>query len=127
MSEETPPTPGPVLWYPVDGLGDSVEARWQRLRERIGVQDLSGIRELVEAAFAEPRLRVLSPGTSAYWLRFSRRATPPICFDLPLVRPLGNDHYEVRTSDGGLQEAAGAREAISLVVAALPADVRTQL
>ncbi|MFE2129631.1 DUF6193 family natural product biosynthesis protein [Streptomyces amritsarensis] len=34
------------------------------------------VRELVEAAFAEPRLRALSPGASVYWLRFSRRAAP---------------------------------------------------
>ncbi|MFI6005769.1 DUF6193 family natural product biosynthesis protein [Streptomyces sp. NPDC051366] len=62
---------------------------------------------LVEAASAEPRLRVLSPGTSVCWLRFSCRATPPICFDLPLVRALGNGHYEVRTADGRRPAAGG--------------------
>ncbi|MDD9382173.1 DUF6193 family natural product biosynthesis protein [Streptomyces sp. ZAF1911] len=100
-----------------------MEERWRRLRERIAVQDRSGVRDLVEAAFAEPRLRVLSPGMSVCWFRFSRRAAPPVRFDgLPLVRALGDDRYEVRSSDGRLSEATGVAEAISLVVAALPAD-----
>ncbi|MFI5671248.1 DUF6193 family natural product biosynthesis protein [Streptomyces sp. NPDC051704] len=123
MSEGAPAAP----WAPVDGLGDVVEERWRRLHERLGIRDASRVRELVEAARAEPRLRVLSPGTSACRLRFSRRTTPPICWDLPLLRALGNDRYQVRTCDGRLQEARGVAEAVALAVAGLPADVPAPL
>ncbi|MFI8259699.1 DUF6193 family natural product biosynthesis protein [Streptomyces sp. NPDC085665] len=123
MPEGTPAEP----WAPVDGLGDVVEERWRRLHERLGIRDASLVRELVEAARAEPRLRVLSPGMSVCWLRFSRRTTPPICGDLPLVRALGNGRYQVRTCDGRLQEARGVAEAVALVVAELPADVPAPL
>ncbi|OLZ69093.1 hypothetical protein AVW11_10855 [Streptomyces amritsarensis] len=125
MHEESLPTPEPGTWYPVDGLGDTIGERWLRLRQRLGVRDRSNLRELVEAAFAEPRLRALSPGTSVYWLRFSRRAAPPIFGDLPLARALRDGRYEVRTSDGRLQEAASTAAAVSLLVAALPADIPT--
>lgn len=81
------------------------------------------VRELVEAAFAEPRLRALSPGMSVYWLRFSPQAAPPVFGDLPMVRPLGDGRFEVRTSDGRLIEAEGAAGAAALLVRELPADV----
>ncbi|THA80195.1 DUF6193 family natural product biosynthesis protein [Streptomyces sp. A0592] len=123
MHEQSLPTPDPSTWYPVDGLGDTVEERWLRLQERLGVWDRSSLRELVEAAFVEPRLRALSPGTSVYWLRFSHRAAPPVFGGLPLARTLRDGRYEVRTADGRLQEAANAAEAVSLLVSALPADL----
>ncbi|MFZ3468053.1 DUF6193 family natural product biosynthesis protein [Streptomyces sp. 4.24] len=124
MPEETPPTPEPAPWHQADHLGSTVEERWRRLREQLEVRDASRIRELVEAAFAETRLRALSPGTSVCWLRFSSRPTPPIVFaDLPLARALAGGRYEVRTSDGRLREAEGTAEAVALLVAALPADV----
>ncbi|MFF9050721.1 DUF6193 family natural product biosynthesis protein [Streptomyces erythrochromogenes] len=125
MREEIPPTPEPSTWYPVDGLGDTIGERWLRLRERLGVWDRSHLRELVEAAFVEPRLRALSPGTSIHWLRFSHRAAPPVFGGLPLARALGDGRYEVRTADGRLQEAANTAEAVSLLVASLPADLPT--
>ncbi|MFE4261379.1 DUF6193 family natural product biosynthesis protein [Streptomyces sp. NPDC056883] len=60
-----------------------MEERWRGLRERIAVRDRSGIRDLVEAAFAEPRLRVLSPGRprarprrSPSWSPHCRRTRP---------------------------------------------------
>ncbi|CAM5310232.1 hypothetical protein SAVIM338S_00592 [Streptomyces avidinii] len=126
-----------AAWHPRDGLGDTVAERWRRLRERLATPPpahlrervapwqgrTAGMLELVEAAFAEPRLRALSPGTSVCWLRFSRRATPPLCFDLPLVRALGDDRFEVRTPDGRLRGAAGTAEAVAMVVGGLPADV----
>lgn len=125
MSAEVQPTPEPAQWHPRDGLGDTVEERWRRLRERTAIRDPSRLRELVEAAFADPQLRVLSPGTSAYWLRFSHWATPPCFNGLPLVRALRNSGYEVRTAEGRLLEATDVAEAISLVIAALPADIPT--
>ncbi|MER7732546.1 DUF6193 family natural product biosynthesis protein [Streptomyces erythrochromogenes] len=125
MHEESRPTPEPRTWYPVDGLGDTIEERWLRLRERLGVRDRSHLRALAEAAFVEPRLRALSPGTGVYWLRFSRRAAPPVFDGLPLARARGDGRYEVRTADGRLQEAASTAEAVSLLVAALPADLPT--
>ncbi|MET8754674.1 DUF6193 family natural product biosynthesis protein [Streptomyces sp. NPDC004667] len=107
----------------VEGPG-AVAARWERLRESAATFPSPGRHELVEAAFREPRLRVLSPGLSMQWLRFSRRATPPIRFVLPMAMPLGDGRrYRVRTSDGEMREVTGAAEAVAAVLAGLPDDV----
>ncbi|MEJ8645981.1 DUF6193 family natural product biosynthesis protein [Streptomyces sp. MS1.HAVA.3] len=66
--------------------------------------------------------RVLSPGRSMYRLTFSRRATPPICRDLPRAMPIGNGRYRVRSADGRLQELGGAAEAVAVIVEGLPYD-----
>jgi hypothetical protein len=56
-------------------------------------------------------------------LTFSRRATPPICHDLPRVMSIGNSRYRLRFADGRLQEADGAAEAVAQVLDGLPRDV----
>ncbi|MEU1404840.1 DUF6193 family natural product biosynthesis protein [Streptomyces sp. NPDC005728] len=96
--------------------------RWRQLRETtVRMQD-SALHELVEAAFEQPRLRVLSPGRSMQGVTCSRRAAPPICRDLPGVMPIGGDRYRVRFADGRVQEVNGAVEAVSVIADGLPDD-----
>jgi hypothetical protein len=102
--------------------GEAVPVRWRRLREAAVRTRNAALRELVEAAFAQPRLRALSPGRCMHWLTFSRRAAPPVCLDLPRVMPRGDGRYEVRFADGRVREATGAREAVQAVLDGLPDD-----
>ncbi|MEV7525082.1 DUF6193 family natural product biosynthesis protein [Streptomyces sp. NPDC091371] len=104
--------------------GDAVSVRWRQMRVAAAGPTHAGLYELVEAAFAEPRLRALSPRTSHDWLRFSRRATAPLCTDLPMVRPLGNGRYHVRTEDGRLRDTTGTAETLALLLDNLPRDAR---
>ncbi|MBC9715148.1 hypothetical protein H9Y04_21590 [Streptomyces sp. TRM66268-LWL] len=102
--------------------GDAIPVRWRRLRESAARKPDTALHELVEAAFEQERLRVLSPGRSMYWVTFSRRAAPPICHDLPAAMPLRNGGYQVRFSDGRLQELDSAAEAVAAIIAGLPDD-----
>ncbi|MFD9129235.1 DUF6193 family natural product biosynthesis protein [Kitasatospora sp. NPDC059571] len=102
---------------------DTVADRWQQLRTAPAAPRNFRLRELVEAAYREPRLRVLSPGLSHHWLRLRRSADRPDYSGLPLARPLGGGRFEVRTADGVLQEADGAAGAVALLLAALPEDL----
>ena len=102
--------------------GEAVPVRWRQLREAAVLMQDTALHELVEAAFEQPRLRVLSPGRSMCWLTFSRRAAPPICHDLPGVMPIGHGRYRVRFADGRLQEVDGAAEAVTVIVDGLPDD-----
>ncbi|MFF4922679.1 DUF6193 family natural product biosynthesis protein [Kitasatospora sp. NPDC001261] len=119
-------SPFPRTWELAEAheRGDAVPVRWRRLRESATHERRheTGLRELVEAAHAQPRLRALSPGRSMYWLTFSRRAAPPISYDLPRVAPLGDGRYRVRFDDGRLQDVDGAEAAVAAVVDALPDD-----
>ncbi|MFJ5972910.1 DUF6193 family natural product biosynthesis protein [Streptomyces sp. NPDC093060] len=96
--------------------------RWRQLREAAARMQNTALHELVEAAFEQPRLRVLSPGRSMHWVSFSRRAAPPICRDLPQVMPFGDGRYHVRFVDGRLQEVDSAAEAVEVIVDSLPDD-----
>lgn len=100
--------------------GEAISVRWRHLRERAAGDPQ--LRDLVEAAHEQPRLRALSPGTSMWWLTFSRRAAPPISADLPRAMRLDTGRYQVRFDDGRLEETDGAAQAIALVVDALPDD-----
>ncbi|MFE9636093.1 DUF6193 family natural product biosynthesis protein [Streptomyces sp. NPDC006463] len=102
--------------------GEAVPVRWRQLREAAVLKQDTALHELVEAAFEQPRLRVLSPGQSMYWLTFSRRAAPPICHDLPRVMSIGHGRYRVRFADGRLQEVDGAAEAVAVILDGLPGD-----
>ncbi|MFD0369688.1 DUF6193 family natural product biosynthesis protein [Streptomyces sp. NPDC127114] len=102
--------------------GEAVPVRWRRLREAAARTPDTGLHELVEAAFEQERLRVLSPGRSMQWLTFSRRAAPPICHDLPRAMPLKNGRYRVRFADGRLQELTSAAEAVVVIIEGLPED-----
>ncbi|MER6197440.1 DUF6193 family natural product biosynthesis protein [Streptomyces sp. NPDC001586] len=107
-----------------DGPGDAVSVKWRRLRASAASPPYASLYELVEAAFTEPRLRALSPRTSHDWLRFSRRATAPLCTDLPMVRATGNGRYHVRTHGGLLHDTTGTAETIALILDHLPGDDR---
>lgn len=102
--------------------GEAVPVRWHQLREAAACRPDPALYELVEAAFAQPRLRALSPGQSMYWLTFSRRAAPPICNDLPKAMPIGDGHYRVRHAGGVVREVDGAAEAVAAILAGLPED-----
>jgi hypothetical protein len=102
--------------------GEAISVRWRRLRERAAGDPRLRLQELVETAHEQPRLRALSPGTSMWWLTFSRRAAPPISDDLPRVMQLSGGRYQVRFVDGRLEETNSAAQAIALVVDVLPDD-----
>ncbi|MFG2903061.1 DUF6193 family natural product biosynthesis protein [Streptomyces zaomyceticus] len=106
--------------------GEAVPVRWRQLREAAARNPDTALHELVEAAFAQKRLRVLSPGRSMYWVTFSRRAAPPICHDLPAAMPLRNGGYQVRFPDGRLQELDTAAEAVAAIIAGLPDDAASR-
>ncbi|MDX3533034.1 DUF6193 family natural product biosynthesis protein [Streptomyces sp. MB09-01] len=100
--------------------GDGVPVRWRELRAAAAGPLHAPLYELVEAAFTEPRLRALSPGTSHDWLRFSRRVTAPLSTDLPMARAIGNGRYRVRTHEGRMHETTGTSETIALILDCLP-------
>lgn len=100
--------------------GEAIPVRWRHLRARAAGDPQ--LRDLVEAAHEQPRLRALSPGTSMCWLTFSRRATPPISDDLPRVMQLSDGQYQVLFDAGRLDQTSSAAQAIALVVDALPDD-----
>ncbi|MEU1288194.1 DUF6193 family natural product biosynthesis protein [Kitasatospora sp. NPDC005856] len=108
--------------------GDAIPVRWRQLREHAASERSLArrhgpeLKDLLEAAHAQPRLRALSPGRSVHWLTFSRRAAPPICRDLPRAAPIGDGRYRLRFADGRLQETAGAAAAVTAIVEALPDD-----
>ncbi|MFC1435518.1 DUF6193 family natural product biosynthesis protein [Streptacidiphilus sp. N1-3] len=102
--------------------GEAVPARWQMMRESAARRHGADWRDLIEAAVEQPRLRVLSPGSSMFWLTFSRRAVPPICHDLPRTRPLGNGRFEVTFADGRVQEMDGAAVTVAVILEGLPDD-----
>ncbi|MGW1225329.1 DUF6193 family natural product biosynthesis protein [Streptomyces sp. NPDC001515] len=111
-------------WEPAEAheRGEAVPARWRMMRRSAARGQDADWRELVEAAFAQPRLRALSPGRSLFWLTLSRRAEPPACHDLPRARPLGQRRFEVRSADGRVQEADGAAAAVAVILRGLPDD-----
>ncbi|MEU5980383.1 DUF6193 family natural product biosynthesis protein [Streptomyces sp. NPDC047315] len=102
--------------------GEAVPARWRQLRKAAARTPDTALHDLVEAAFEQERLRVLSPGRSMYWLTFSRRAAPPICHDLPRAMPLGDGRYRVRFPDGRLQELDSVTKAVAAIIEGLPDD-----
>lgn len=113
-----------------------LEARWQSLlaswrwsRDVHAVRrpgnTFRGVVPLLEAAYAEPRLRQLYPFTSHWNLLFSNRIGYPHDVTAPLVVPLSDGRFRVhdRRSETVVGEAGTAQEAIELVIAHLPADL----
>jgi hypothetical protein len=103
-----------------DERGEAVEAKWRML-----LQESATEARLVEAAYAEPKLRQLFPFTSLRALLFSQCTDYPYTWDIPLIEPRGDGRYLVMAADRvtSLGETDGAAEAVALVVAHLPADV----
>ena len=99
--------------------GRAVITAWRLMRERD-----PGVRladpELTEAAYAEPRLRVLFPFPTHGGLQFSGTTRDPYTHDLPSIEPL-RDGWRVRGADAStLGEVPTAPAAVALVVAHLP-------
>jgi hypothetical protein len=94
-----------------------VEAGWQAVRDDGRVRA-----ELVEAAYAEPRLRRLFPWTGMAELHFSRCTGQRWTWDIPYIQPAAGGTYWVagpsRTQNVGA--AATAQDAIAMVVERLP-------
>jgi hypothetical protein len=94
-----------------------VEEGWRAVRDDGRVQA-----DLLEAAYAEPRLRRLFPWTGMGELHFSRCTEWPWTWDIPYIAPAQDRGYQVagpsRSETVGL--AATAREAVAMVVERLP-------
>ncbi|MEU6484415.1 DUF6193 family natural product biosynthesis protein [Streptomyces sp. NPDC046887] len=96
----------------------AVEAGWQAVRDDGRVRP-----ELLEAAYAEPRLRQLFPWTGMGELHFSRCTGWGWTWDIPYVMPNGDVYLvagPLRTQVVG--PAATAPQAVAMVLDRLPAD-----
>jgi len=108
------------------GPADAVAVKWRLLREsmRAGLP-LPAVRDLVEAAYAEPKLRQLYPFTSHRSLHFTTCTGYPFTWVVPFVDPLQDGRFRVcgPSRRAVIGEADSAGEAIALVVRHLPADI----
>ncbi|MGW3399040.1 DUF6193 family natural product biosynthesis protein [Streptomyces hydrogenans] len=97
----------------------AVEVGWQAVRDDGRVRP-----ELLEAAYAEPRLRQLFPWTGMGELHFSRCTEQRWTWDIPYIQPAGDRTYRVSGPLHGetVGPAATAQDAIAMVVQHLPAD-----
>jgi hypothetical protein len=103
-----------------------VESEWQHLRKEAAEVDWAEYRALIEAAYAEPRLRQLYPFTSHWSLRFSTRTRPDLSRDVLVCLHAGHGKdYLVTLGYMGqdLGETGTAEEAVSLAVRHLPTDL----
>ncbi|MFF8293545.1 DUF6193 family natural product biosynthesis protein [Streptomyces sp. NPDC016309] len=94
-----------------------VEAGWQKVRDDGRVRP-----ELLEAAYAEPRLRQLFPWTGMGELHFSRCTEQRWTWDIPYIQPAAGGSYWV---SGPLRSetvgpAATPQEAVAMVIERLP-------
>ncbi|MFF2077982.1 DUF6193 family natural product biosynthesis protein [Kitasatospora sp. NPDC058162] len=105
------------------GEADAVEARWRMMQRGPVPERDADFRDLVRAAFAQPRLRALSPGKSMWWFTLSRLAAQPVTGDFPRTRPLGRGRFEVTLADRSVRVADGAAAAVAVNLDNLPPDV----
>lgn len=98
--------------------GDAVAARWQQSRQ----QAADKVRPLVEAAYAQPRLRVLFPFTSHHDLHVSRCTGFLYSWDVPFIQHLPGGRYLIAGPLRGMiiGEADDPASAVALVVGGLP-------
>jgi Family of unknown function (DUF6193) len=114
--------------------GNPTQAMWEIFRRSRRSRD----RALIEAAYAQPALRVLFPFTNLGSLNFSRCTRFPYSWDLPVIdtiprawEPPIDPGAEVRFTiswppnspygTGHIADASSAAEAVAIVVAHLPA------
>ncbi|MEV5831578.1 DUF6193 family natural product biosynthesis protein [Spirillospora sp. NPDC052242] len=105
--------------------GEAVEAQWAIYRTT-SARHVD--HDLIEAAYARPRLRALFPFHSHRTLNFSRCTGFPYTHDIPVIDPRPDGTYRVawwrdRSPDGpAIGEADNPQDATALVHASLPDD-----
>lgn len=102
--------------------GTAVEAMWTIYR-RTAAAHVD--HDLIEAAYAQPQLRVLFPFHSHRSLHFSRCTGFPYTHDVPAIIPVAGKYcvkWKSRSPHGpaDIGEAYNPRDAVALVVAHLP-------
>ncbi|MET9608946.1 DUF6193 family natural product biosynthesis protein [Streptomyces sp. NPDC006512] len=115
------------------GPAEFVEVSWQRLLlswramrdhqlERRPDRPYPPIVPLLEAAYAQPSLRVLHPFTSHHSLNLSSCTEFPYLVQVPAVDPLPDGRFRVRLprSAGVIALVDTAEEAVALVVEHMP-------
>jgi hypothetical protein len=102
-----------------------VVSEWQYLRKGAQDSDWPEHRALIEAAYAEPKLRQLYSYTSHWSLRFSTTTRFPFSPDVVCLEASQRGAYVVRARCMGeiLGETDTANEAVALAVRHLPADL----
>nr|WP_240659624.1 DUF6193 family natural product biosynthesis protein [Streptomyces sp. WAC 01529] len=97
--------------------GDAVEAGWQEVRADGRVRP-----ELLEAAYAEPRLRQLFPWTGMGELHFSRCTEERWTWGIPYVQPAAGGSYWVSgpLRSQAVRPAETVSQAIAMVLERLP-------
>lgn len=105
--------------------GNAVEAQWASYR----TTSASHVdHDLIEAAYAQPRLRALFPFHSHRTLNFSRCTGFPYTHDIPVITPCTDGAYRVtwwpdRSPEGpAIAEVTNPHDAIAEVMAHLPDD-----
>lgn len=106
------------------GPADAVAERWRSLRGGWGPDDRV-LEDIIEAAYAVPRLRQLFPYPSHHSLGFSTCTGFPYSDDIPRIDPGEFGGYVVRNGFMGdvIGEAEDADSAIAILLAHLPAGV----
>ncbi|WP_068924075.1 DUF6193 family natural product biosynthesis protein [Planobispora rosea] len=106
------------------GPAQLVSAQWEWVRQDAEEAPWPEYRTLVEAAYAEPRLRQLFPYVSHWLLRFSTTTGAPFSPDVVCLH-VGKGGYVVKASSYGpsLGETASPEEAVALAARHLPADI----
>ncbi|WP_426512669.1 DUF6193 family natural product biosynthesis protein [Dactylosporangium sp. McL0621] len=118
--------------WPGSEPAQMAEAEWEQLRREAAELALKWTwpeyEALVEAAYAEPRLRQLYPFTTHVALRFSTRTRPaldivPVCLHAGRGPNFSVTRGFVADEDGPLATAATAEEAVALAVRHLPPGI----
>ncbi|MFK4041805.1 DUF6193 family natural product biosynthesis protein [Nonomuraea wenchangensis] len=103
--------------------GDAVEATWANYRTTPAPHI---DHDLIEAAYAQPKLRALFPFHSDRTLNFSRCTGFPYTHDIPVISPTTDGNYRVtwwhdRSPDGpAIAETDDPHDAVAVVIAHLP-------
>jgi Family of unknown function (DUF6193) len=102
-----------------------VASEWHYLRKHAQDSDWPEYRALIEAAYAELKLRQFYPYTSHWSLRFSTTTGFPFSPDVVCLEATQGGTYVVRVRCMGeiLGETDTAQDAVSLAVGHLPADL----
>jgi len=99
---------------------EAVDYKWRQYHaNNPEAPQLTRLHPFITQAFREPRLRALLPYTSHQTLHFSRTVGYPYSNDCPLVVPLDDGRYLVKSADGRDLGTADAVGSVALVLTAL--------